>query len=401
MDITLLGGINQGLMWAVMAIGVFITFRLLDFADLTCEGSFALGGAVAAVLIRDQGWDGNLACFVSLAAGGGAGLITALLHTKLKIAPILSGIITLTALYSVTYIVMGNKSSVGVNPDDAFYAGLTGMKSIYSTLLLGFICIVMVIGACYWFFGTEIGSSIRATGMNERMSRAQGINTDNAKILGLVISNALISLSGALVAQSQGTASWSLGQGAIVAGLAAVIIGENIVPAKSNFAVLLGGVAVGSIIYRIIYALVYFANMPTEYIKLCTAVLVVIALCLPMIKSGLAKLYKRADDDLRAKSPKYAAYAEKRDAKAVEKQNAVRAKREEELKQLADTFERAKIADDPKAKNAEGGGVVYMSKMQYRLFQAKYLRKKEKYVEKYGSKALLALEVGEEAEKDA
>ena len=284
-----------------MAIGVFITFRLLDFADLTCEGSFALGGAVAAVLVNNNGWDGNLACFIALLAGGGAGLVTAILHTKLKIAPILSGIITLTALYSVALIVMSNKSSVPVTPDDAFYTALGGMKAIYSTLILGLICVAAVIGACYWFFGTEVGSAIRATGMNERMSRAQGVNTDVAKIIGLVISNALIALSGALVAQSQGAASWSLGQGAIVAGLAAVIIGENIVPAKSNFAVLLLGVTFGSIIYRIIYALVYFANMPTEYIKLCTAVLVVIALCLPMIKSGCAKLYKKTDNYLRAK----------------------------------------------------------------------------------------------------
>ena len=374
-----------------MAIGVFITFRLLDFADLTCEGSFALGGAVAAVLVNNNGWDGNLACFIALLAGGGAGLVTAILHTKLKIAPILSGIITLTALYSVALIVMGNKSSVPVTPDDAFYTALGGMKAIYSTLILGLICVAAVIGACYWFFGTEVGSAIRATGMNERMSRAQGVNTDVAKIIGLVISNALIALSGALVAQSQGAASWSLGQGAIVAGLAAVIIGENIVPAKSNFAVLLLGVTFGSIIYRIIYALVYFANMPTEYIKLCTAVLVVIALCLPMIKSGCAKLYKKTDNYLRAKYPKYAAYAAERDKKAEERKAALRAKREAELQSLADKFERAKIADDPKTMPKDDG-FVYMTKMQYRLFQAGYLRKKEKFVEKYGTKALTALE---------
>lgn len=406
MGITILGGINQGLLWAVMAIGVFITFRLLDFADLTCEGSFALGGAVTAALIYNSGWDGNLVCFISLLAGGGAGFITAILHTKLKIAPILSGIITLTALYSVTYIVMGNSSSIGIKPEDAFFAGLSGMKSIHSTLILGLICIIAVIVSCYWFFGTEIGSSIRATGMNERMSRAQGVNTDNTKIIGLVISNALIALSGSLVAQSQGAASWGLGQGAIVAGLAAVIIGENIVPAKSNFAVLLVGVSVGSIIYRIIYALVYYANMPTEYIKLCTAILVVIALCLPMIKTKAVVLIRKTDSMLRAKNPKYAAYAAARDTKAEAKKLALREKRGAELASLADAFERAKIADDPKAMNAraaesgQGDGFVYMGKWQYKMLQDKYLRKKEKYVEKYGSKALAALESGnvEEAE---
>lgn len=370
MGITLLGGLNQGLLWAVMAIGVFVTFRLLDFADLTCEGSFALGGAVAAVMIQNNEWHGITACFIALLAGAAAGLVTALLHTKLKIAPILSGIITLTALYSVTFITMGNKSSIGLINVPVFYSVFSGMKSMYGILIMGSICIVAIVGACYWFFGTEIGSAIRATGANEKMCRAQGINTDNTKIIGLMLSNALIALSGALVAQSQGTTSWSLGQGAIVAGLASVIIGEVIVPANSNFAITLSGVVVGSIIYRIIYALVYYVGLPTEYIKLCTAVLVVIALCLPAIKNFAIKTTKKTDALLISKYPKYAEYAKRRDEKKA-------AKKEAERQKLLDTItsvtEQLKTCTDEKT---------------VKKLHAKLVRAKEKYVEKYGSKAL-------------
>lgn len=376
---TILGGINQGFLWAVLAIGVFVTFRLLDFADLTCEGSFALGGAVAAVLIQQQGWHGITACFIALAAGALAGLVTALLHTKLKIAPILSGIITLTALYSVTYITMGNKSSIGLINVDLFYNWIPGIKGVYSILIMGIVAVVAIIGACYWFFGTEVGSAIRATGVNEKMSRAQGINTDNMKIIGLMLSNGLIALSGALVAQEQGTASWAMGQGAIVAGLASVIIGETIIPANRNFALTLAGVTLGSIIYRIIYSLVYFVGLPTEYIKLSTAVLVVIALCLPMIKAKSAALAKKLDTKWREKYPKYAAYAQKRD----EKKEADKQKKKQALSDNIELFAK-QIAQctDPKK----------MKKLEKKLSAAK-----EKYVEKYGSKELEAVEEKTEA----
>lgn len=370
MGITLLGGLNQGLLWAVMAIGVFVTFRLLDFADLTCEGSFAFGGAVAAVMITKNGWDGMSACLIAILAGAGAGLVTALLHTKLKIAPILSGIITLTGLYSVTLITMGNKASIGLTNIKAFYSFIGNMKSLYSTLIMGFICILAIVGACYWFFGTEIGSAIRATGANEKMCRAQGINTDTTKIIGLMLSNALIALSGALVAQSQGTISWSLGQGAIVAGLAAVILGEVLVPANSNFAITLLGVVVGSIIYRIIYAFVYYVGLPTEYIKLCTAILVVIALCLPMIKSKTLAFAKTTDKYLANKYPKYAEYAKKRDDKKEAKKQAAKEKLLADIKSLT---EQLKTCTDEKT---------------VRKQHAKLVRAKEKYVEKYGSKEL-------------
>lgn len=361
-----------------MAIGVFITFKLLDFADLTCEGSFSLGGAVAAIMIQNNGWNGITACFIAMLAGAAAGLVTALLHTKLKIAPILSGIITLTGLYSVTLITMEGKSSVALINVPVFYKFLE-MKSIYSTLIMGLICVVALIGACYWFFGTEIGSALRATGANEKMCRAQGINTDNTKIIGLMLSNALIALSGALVAQSQGATSWSMGQGAIVAGLAAVIIGEVLIPAKSNFAVTLTGVVIGSIIYRIIYALVYYVGMPTEYIKLSTAVLVVIALCLPMIKSKTLAFAKTADRYLISKYPKYAAYAEKRDAKkAADKER----KKQASLDKIKSLTEQLSTCTDEKT----------VKKLHNAL-----VREKEKFTEKYGSKDLEETEQNSEA----
>lgn len=379
MGITLLGGLNQGLLWGIMAIGVFVTFRLLDFADLTCEGSFALGGAVAAVMITKNGWDGMSACLIALLAGAGAGLVTALLHTKLKIAPILSGIITLTALYSVTLITMDSKASIGLANVKTFFSFIEGIKSIYSILIMGIVCVVAIIGACYWFFGTEIGSAIRATGANEKMCRAQGINTDNTKIIGLMLSNALIALSGALVAQQQGTISWSLGQGAIVAGLAAVILGEVLTPANSNFAVTLIGITVGSIIYRIIYSLVFFVGLPTEYIKLSTAVLVVIALCLPTIKTFFIKVAKRTDSYFIAKYPKYAEYAKKRDDKKEAKKQAEKEKLLAEIKSL--TGQLSTCTDEKTVRKQH----------------AKLVRAKEKYVEKYGSKELDEAEEKNEA----
>lgn len=379
---TILGGINQGLLWAVMAIGVFITFRLLDFADLTCEGSFAWGGAIGAVLVQQAGWHGLPACLIALLIGSLAGLITALLHTKLKIAPILSGIITLTAMYSITYITMGNKSSIGLIGVELFYNIIPG-KAVYSILISGAVIVVAVIGAMYWFFGTEVGSAIRATGVNEKMSRAQGINTDNTKIIGLMLSNGLIAFSGALVAQEQGTASWAMGQGAIVAGLASVIIGETIVPANRNFALTLTGIVGGSIIYRIIYSLVYFVGLPTEYIKLSTAVLVVIALCLPAIKQKCKAFSKTTDAKLREKYPRYAEYAQKRDEKKQSKQ-------ELKKQQLAQKITSVMLELD-KTQDAKK-----IKKLHKQLSGAK-----EKFIEKYGTKLLEELEEQHNATSNA
>lgn len=392
MAATFLSGLNQGLFWAVLAIGVYVSFRLLDFADLTCEGSFTMGGMIAAVLITQNNYDPIVACVIAVLAGAAAGLVTGALNTLFKIPPILAGILTLTALTSVNLLISGAKASIGFLGSKLFYQWL-GLSANYSQLVAGLMLLAILVAIIYWFFGTEMGSSIRATGMNERMSRAQGINTSAMKIVGLMISNALIALSGALVAQRDGSATLTMGQGAIVIGLASVIIGETLIPSRRNFALALVGVIVGSVIYRIIYVVVIYAGLQTEYVKLLTAIIVVIALCLPMIKANCAKFAKLIDFKLRASSPKYAAFAQRRDENSLAKKAALRDKRGAELLELAAKFESAKIADKPKDMPA-ADGVVYVTKWDYRLLQAKYLRKKEKYVEKYGSKALIALEGG-------
>ena len=293
MGYALINGLDQGILWAILALGVFISFRMLDFADLTCEGSFAMGGAISAVLIAN-GTDPILSCIVALIGGCGAGLITGILNTKFRIPPILSGILTLTALYSINYLIMNKRASIGLVNNSLFYSWIK-LNSVYSALITGLIVVAAVIGVMYWFFGTELGSAVRATGANEKMSRAQGINTDNTKLIGLMLSNGLIALSGALVAQHQGNATLTMGSGAIVIGLASVIIGETIIPAKNSFLLTLISVLTGSIIYRIIYTLVFQAGLNTEYIKLITAVLVVLALCLPLIKQKLPTIKKRID----------------------------------------------------------------------------------------------------------
>ena len=247
MAATFLSGLNQGLFWAVLAIGVYVSFRLLDFADLTCEGSFTMGGMIAAVLITESGFDPILACIIALLAGAAAGLVTGVLNTLFKIPPILAGILTLTALTSVNLLISGAKASIGFLGQKLFYQWL-GLSANNGQLVAGLMLLAILVAIIYWFFGTEMGSAIRATGMNERMSRAQGINTSAMKIVGLMLSNALIALSGALVAQRDGNATLTMGQGAIVIGLASVIIGETLIPSRRNFALALFGVIVGSVI---------------------------------------------------------------------------------------------------------------------------------------------------------
>lgn len=283
----ILSGTNQGILWGIMALGVYITFRLLDFADLTVEGSFATGGAVAAILIANK-CDPLVACLVALIAGAAAGAVTGLLNTKLKIPPILAGILTMTGLYTINLLIMGNKSSVAILPTQSMFAFVEGWFKViprtYIILMIGLVISAIVVGASYWFFGTEIGSSIRATGANEKMCRAQGINTDSTKILGLMISNAFVAFSGALIAQQQGTGNLTMGVGAIVIGLASVVIGETIVSSKRNFMARLISIFLGSVIYRLIITIVYYLGLGTEYTKLLTAVIIVIALSLPALK---------------------------------------------------------------------------------------------------------------------
>lgn len=303
---TFLTGSNQGLLWAVMAIGVYISYRLLDFADLTVDGSFATGGSTAAIIVTSAseyiGESASRGMFIAIVAllaavvsGGFAGLITGLLNTKLKIAPILSGIITMTGLYSVNMFIMGIgtgslKSNLGMGSAGTLFTFARKIMPIslnWIVAIVAIIVVAIVMALLYWFCGTEIGSAMRATGNNEKMAKAQGINTQNSKILGLVLSNALVGLSGALVAFQQSNASVTMGVGAIVAGLAAIIIGESIIPDKFPFWARLLSLAIGSIIYRVIIAYIYWSDIDAEYVKLVTAVLVVLALCIPLIKDKI------------------------------------------------------------------------------------------------------------------
>ncbi len=281
-----LGAISLGLLWAVMTIGVYITYRILDIADLTVEGSIAMGAAIAAKAIS-IGINPFAATVLALMGGLAAGLVTGLLHTKLKIPALLSGILTMIALYSINLHIMG-KANIALLRMDTVYTPLTkiGISSNNAIIVLGFICVSAVVGILYWFFGTELGSAIRATGNNPNMVRAQGINTNVMKITGLIISNGLVAVSGALIAQSQGYSDVQMGTGSIVIGLASVIIGEVLFGRKSFFSKLLS-LVLGAITYRIIIALVLFWGMPANDLKLFTAVTVAIALALPVFKTYL------------------------------------------------------------------------------------------------------------------
>lgn len=294
----LFGAVSQGLTWAILALGVYITFRILDFPDMSCEGSFALGGSISAVLMVKLHCNSFLTLIIAVLAGMAAGLITGFLHTKLKIPAILAGILTMVGLYSVNLRIMGqaNTSLIGQNTIVSIIKGLfppareLGMRDstlqTTVTLLIGLIFTVLVIGVLYWFFGTEIGCCIRATGNNPAMVRAQGVNTDKMKIFGLVLSNGLIALSGALVTQSQGYADVGMGVGAIVIGLASIVIGEVLFLRAKNFARKLLAIAFGSIIYRAIIALVLQLGLNTDYLKLLTAVVVAFALSVPVWKKN-------------------------------------------------------------------------------------------------------------------
>ncbi len=310
---TLLSGTNQGLLWAIMAIGVYISYRILDFADLTVEGSFATGGATAAIIMtlsKDfvakgaaQGvFMAIIALFVAMVVGGLAGLVTGLLNTKLKIAPILAGILTMTGLYSINMFIMGIgsgnvKSNLGLGSIGTLFTKIEDFMPIgrnWVIFIVGALSVAAVIGLIYWFFGTETGSAMRATGNNEKMAKAQGINTQGSKILGLVLSNAFVAVSGALITFQQSNASNTMGVGSIVAGLAAIIIGEGIISGKFPFWARLMSVALGSVIYRIIISFIYLAGVNSEYVKLLTAVLVVVALSIPLIKEKISKTARKS-----------------------------------------------------------------------------------------------------------
>jgi putative ABC transport system permease protein len=278
--------VAQGLLWAVMALGVYVTFRVLDIADLTVEGSFPLGAAAS---LLAAGYGPLAAVAAAAVAGMLAGVITGILHTKMKIPALLAGILTMIALYSVNLRIMGkaNLSLLGVDTTFSLARDILGLNSAETTFVVGLAATVLIGLFLYWFFGTEIGAAIRATGFNQQMIRAQGVDTNVTIILGLLLSNALVAISGALVAQSNGFADVGMGTGTIVIGLASVIIGEVLFGTRS-FKNCMISVILGSIVYRIVIALVLQMGMPPNDLKLFTSVLVAFALSMPLLKNKVS-----------------------------------------------------------------------------------------------------------------
>lgn len=276
--------VAQGLMWSILAIGVFLSFRVLDVPDMTCEGSFPLGGAIAATVIAGGG-SPFLGILLGILGGIIAGVVTGILYTKMRIPAILAGILTMIALYSINLHIMGKANISLLRMDTVFSmtASALHVSSSVAAFIVPAVFMIVITAVIYWFFGTEIGMCIRATGFNPQMVRAQGVNTDTMIILGLLISNGLISLCGAVVAQNNGFADVGMGIGTIVIGLASVIIGEVILGADS-FSASLWAVAIGSILYRIVIAGVLYLGMSPNDLKLFTAIIVMLALAAPMIK---------------------------------------------------------------------------------------------------------------------
>ncbi len=282
--LALQGALSQGLLWGIMALGVYITFRLLNTSDLSVDGSFATGGSVVAILISNN-VNPILAIFAAIISGALAGFITGFLHTKCKIPAILAGILTQLSLYSINLRIMGRSNIPLLKYDNIFksFSEQTGINTVNSIIIIGLIIILLVIMVMYWFFGTEIGSALRATGSNENMVRSLGVDTNYTKIIGFMIANALVAFSGALVTQSQGYADIKMGTGAIVIGLASIIIGEVLMRKETNFALKLSAIIFGSIVYRSAVAVVLQLGLNTDDLKLFTAVLVAIALTTPVL----------------------------------------------------------------------------------------------------------------------
>ena len=281
------GAVSQGLIWGIMAIGVFITYKVLDFSDLTVDGTLCTGGATF-IMATMAGYNIPMALLMAFGAGLLAGLATGLLHVACGIPAILSGILTQLALYSVNLRIMGKANQpINANNYDLLISSrnVKAMSPENPIFVVG-VFVVITIAVLYWFFGTELGSSLRATGSNANMARAQGINTNFTKVLGLMLSNGLVALSSALLAQYQGFADVNMGRGAIVIGLAAVIIGE-VVFGKifRNFALRLVSVVLGSIIYFLVYQVVIALGMNGDDMKLITAMIVAVFLALPFWKA--------------------------------------------------------------------------------------------------------------------
>ena len=281
------GAISQGMLWGIMAIGVYLTFRILNVSDLTVDGSLATGGAVCVILMR-AGVNPWIALLCAVLAGMLAGLATGLLHTRCGIPAILSGILTQLALYSVNLRIMAGKANQAISVDK--YDLLVSQRyardlSLDNPMLIAVVFLAVMIGILYWFFGTEYGSALRATGANPNMARAQGIDTKVGTTVGLMISNGLVAMAGALIAQYQGAADVNMGRGAIVIGLAAVIIGEVLFSKVFiNFALKLLAVAIGAVVYYLVIQVVLQLGLNTNDLKLVTALVVAVFLAIPYWK---------------------------------------------------------------------------------------------------------------------
>jgi len=284
------GAVAQGILWGLMTLGVYLTFRILNVADMTVDGSFAAGGAVTAILIV-KGMNPIFTLLFVFIAGMLCGLATGFMNTKLKINILLASILTQIALYSINIRIMGkaNTPLLGNSTMMSMLKDFSGgrLTTTSVSLIIGLVVVGIIIALMYWFFGTEIGSAVRATGSNEHMVRAMGVNTDNTKMLGLMISNGMVAMSGALVAQSQGYADVGMGTGTIVIGLASIIIGEVIFGSKFGFWWTLLSAVFGSIIYRIVIAVVLQLGLKSTDLKLLTALIVAVALSVPVVKAKI------------------------------------------------------------------------------------------------------------------
>ena len=304
MLIALQGAVSQGVLWGIMVLGVFITFRLLDIPDMTCDGSFALGGAVVAVLIVNFNVDPALAVIAGMFAGGIAGAVTGFLTTVFEIPAILAGILTQISLWSVNLRIMGKSNTPLLASSTIFsnISDITGLPQSTVATLMGIVLAALIVWILYWFFGTEIGSALRATGDNEHMIRALGVSTNKTKVIALVLSNALIGLSGGLICESQRYADIGMGTGAIVIGLAAIVIGEvlgRLLPGGlSKFGTRLVAAVVGSVVYFLIRAIVLQLGMDANDMKLLSAIIVALALCIPVVweRYKLRASYTRGDE---------------------------------------------------------------------------------------------------------
>lgn len=288
--------IAQGFIWGIMAIGVYITYKILDLADLTVDGSFATGGAVLVVLTT-KGVNIYIALLIAFVAGCLSGLVTGVFHTKFGIPAILAGILTQLALYSINLRIMSGKANTPISKRNFNLIVTSSADEIGKTILICAIFVAVLIGVLYWFFGTELGNSIRATGCNQAMARANGINTDSRKIIGLILSNGIVAMSGALLAQFNGCADINMGRGAIVIGLAAVIIGEVIFGKLfKNFALRLLSAVIGGVIYYIVIALVLKLGLNANDLKLLSACVVAVFLGLPYWKAKVAAKHVKNDE---------------------------------------------------------------------------------------------------------